>query len=408
MRIARIIVGLAFGFVLFCLPVVAQTTSNIEGTVKDPRGAVVSGAEVKAASTSLALERTTTSDENGFYRLAALPAGTYTVTVSRSGFANSNLQNIDLTVNRTVVFDVQLEVGNVTGQINVTAEAVLIDPTTPATGGTVTPRQIQDMPVNGRNYLDLMQLVPGTVINRQANVGSDNSTPVLGERAGNNNFMIDGQPNKNTVDGGAAAQFNQETIAEFQVLTAGYKAEFGQASGAIVNVITRSGNNEYHGVGSLFFRDDAFDSSNSLDPAQTQAPALRRYDYSLALGGPIIKDKVFFFGSGERIHENRTLNFTFPRTGNAQLDSIIRNFETPFDNPSRIRDTRGFFKLDEQAGRHRLSQEINYTNGTVKEFLPLSAANSLPSRRNNTGLRSLLLGFADTVLLGDQGNPWIL
>jgi hypothetical protein len=386
----------------------AQTTSNIQGTIKDPQGAVVSGAQVTAKSTSVSIERSTTSDEEGFYRLAALPAGNYTVTVSRSGFTNSTFQNVELTVNRTMDLDVQLEVGNVKEQINITGEAALIDPTTAATGSTVTPRQIQDMPVNGRNYLDLMQLVPGAVINRQANVGSDNSTPVLGERSGNNNFMIDGQPNKNTVDGGAAAQFNQETIAEFQVLTAGYKAEFGQASGAIVNVITRSGSNEYHGVGSLFVRNDAFDSSNSLDPAQTEAPFLHRYDYSLAGGGPVIKDKIFFFGSGERIHENRRLNFTFPKTGNSQVDQIIRNFEIPFDNPSRIRDTRGFFKLEEPVARHRLSQEINYTNGVVKEFLPLSAANSLPSRRNNTSLRSLLLGAADTVLLGDQSNPWIV
>jgi hypothetical protein len=386
---------------------VGQTTSNIQGTVKDTQGALVPGAQIKVIS-SLGFERTATSDEDGFFRIAALPVGIYTVTVSASRFANSTIENVETTVNRTLTIDVQLQVGNVTGQINVTAEAVLIDPTTAATGATITPRQIQDMPVNGRNYLDLMQLVPGAVINRQANAGSDNSTPVLGERSGNNNFMIDGQPNKNTVDGGAAAQFNQDTIAEFQVLTAGYKAEFGQASGAIVNVITRSGNNQYHGVGSLFYRDDAFDSSNSLDPAQTEAPELRRYDYSLAGGGPVIKDKIFFFGSGERIDENRRLNFTFPQTGNAQVDQILRNFETPFDNPARIRDTRAFFKLDEPVGRHSLSQEINYTNRVVKEFLPLSAANSLPSRRNDTSLRSVLLGFADTALLGDQANPWIL
>lgn len=407
MRTTRIAV--AFCFALVCwLPALAQTTSNIEGTVKDPSGAVLPGAEVKATSTSLAIERTTTTNEEGFYRITALPAGNYTITASARGFANSTIQNVELTINRTIALDIQLEVGSVTGQINVTAETVLIDPTTAATGTTVTPRQIQDMPVNGRNYLDLLQLVPGAVINRQANAGSDNSTPVLGERAGNNNFMIDGQPNKNTVDGGAAAQFNQETIAEFQVLTAGYKAEFGQASGAIVNVITRSGNNAFHGVGSAFIRNDAFDSSNSLDPTQTDAPSLHRYDYSLALGGPVVKDKVFFFGSGERIHENRILNFTFPKTGNATVDQLIRNFETPFDNPSRVRDTRGFFKLEEPIGRHTLSQEINYTNGVVKEFLPLSNANSLPSRRNDTSLRSLLLGFGDTVLLGDRANPWVL
>ena len=168
------------------------------------------------------------------------------------------------------------------------------------------------MPTNGRNYLDLLQLVPGVVVNRQANVGSDNSTPVLGERAGNNNFLIDGQPNKDTVNGGAASQFNQETIAEFQVLTAGFRAEFGQASGAVVNVITKTGGNQYHGLASIFFRNNIFDSSNSLDPAQDEAPFLQRWDYSLAMGGPIVQDKVFFFGSAERIRENRELNFVPP------------------------------------------------------------------------------------------------
>src|SRR3989442_847674 len=408
MRITWIILRLGMLSLLFSLPAMAQTTSNIEGTVKDPKGAVGAGAQIKASSPSLAVERTATSDENGFYRLSALPAGTYLLTVSATNFANSTFTNVELTVNRTVALDVQLEGGNVKEQVSVTAETLLIDSTTAATGANITSRQIQEMPVNGRNYLDLLQLVPGVVVNRQANTGADNSTPVLGERAGNNNFMIDGQPNKNTVDGGAAAQFNQETIAEFQVLTTGYKAEFGQASGAIVNVITRSGGNGYHGVGSLFVRNDAFDSSNSLDPTVTDAPALHRYDYSLALGGPVIKKKVFFFGSAERIHENRILNFTFPSTGNAQANQILRKFESPFDNPSRTRETRGFFKLDEQVRRHRLSQELNYTNGVVKEFLPLSAANSLPSRRNNTSGRSLLLGFSDTVLVGDQSNPWVL
>jgi hypothetical protein len=249
-----------------------------------------------------------------------------------------------------------------------------------------------------------MQLVPGVVINRQANTGSDNATPVLGERSGNNNFLIDGQPNKDTVNGGAASQFNQETIAEFQVLTAGFRAEFGQASGAVVNVITRSGGNAYHGLASMFFRNNVFDSSNSLDTTQDEAPFLQRWDYSLALGGPIVKDKVFFFGSGERIRENRTLNFIFP-VGTPQ---IARNFETQFDNPSRIFDTRGFLKFDEQLGRHSLSESVSYTNGNVREFLPLSNATDLPSRRNDTGARHLLLGFSDTVLLGDHANPWVL
>jgi hypothetical protein len=407
MKYLQFLIVLCFGFLLVQPTIAQTTTASIEGTVTDPQGRVVAGVQITAKSEALGIERTTTSGDDGFYRLTALPAGVYSLAASHTGFATQTFPNIELTVNRTAKIEVQLEVGPVQERVSITSEALAIDPTTPATGATVTPRQITEMPVNGRNYLDLLQLVPGVVINHQANTGSDNSTPVLGERAGNNNFMIDGQPNKNTVTGGAAAQFNQETIAEFQVLTAGYKAEFGQASGAIVNVITRSGANGYHGVGSIFHRNNAFDASNSLT-ADQDAPELRRYDYSLALGGPIVKDKVFFFGSGERITERRVLNFTFPNTGNAQANQILRDFETPFDNPSRTYETRGFFKLDERLGRHHLTQEVNYTNGVVKEFLPLSAANSLPSRRNDGSARSLLLGFSDLVLLGEQGNPWVL
>src|SRR6266567_651679 len=311
------------------------TTSTIEGTVRDANGAAIAGAAVKVNETAHASERSTTTDAEGFYRLTALPAGTYTLTVSGTGFATST-SNIELTLNRVVTFDVKLEVGGVGAVVNVQADSLpLLERNTSATGATITPRQITEYPVNGRNYLDLLQLVPGVAINRQADTGSDNANPVLGERSGNNNFLIDGQPNKDTVNGGAAAQFNQETIAEFQVLTTGYKAEFGQASGATVNVVTRSGGNGYHGVGSLFHRNNGFDANNSLDKTRTEAPFLHRFDYSLALGGPVVKDKVFFFGSSERITEDRRLDFKFPDTGNALVNQLIRNQEARFDNLSR-------------------------------------------------------------------------
>src|SRR5688500_5057777 len=409
MRTAGMILRLSVVVMLFSLSVIAQTiTSTIEGTVTDPNGAVVSGATVKATGTTLVAERTATTNDEGVYRLTALPAGTYTVTVSASGFTVSTA-NVELTVNKVAQFDVQLEIeGRVSGQVTVTNDVALLEPSAASTGATITPRQIVELPVNGRNYLDLMQLVPGVAINRQANPEGDNATPVLGERGGNNNFFIDGHPNKNTVDGGPAAQFNQETIAQFQVLTTGYKAEFGQASGAIVNVITKSGGNEVHGVGSLFFRDDALDSSNSLNQTRTDALPLRRYDYSLAMGGPIIKDKFFFFGSAERITEDRQLDFTFPDTGSVVVNNLLRQQEEPFNTPARTAETRAFLKFNQQLARHQLSQEVNYTNGRVKNFLPLSASASLPSARNDSGARRLLLAFGDTVLLGDRGNPLIL
>jgi hypothetical protein len=389
----------------------AQTTSTIEGTVTDIKGAVIPGATVTARGTTLSIERAVNTDQNGFYRLTALPAGNYTITITQTGFATS-IATLEVTLNRVINYNVSLQVGNPSETVNVTSEAPLIDQNDTSVGQTVLPRQIANLPTNGRNYLDLLQLVPGVAINRQADPNSDNSNPVLGERSGNNNFFIDGHPNKDTVNGGPAAQFNQETIAEFQVLTTGYKAEFGQASGAIVNVITRSGSNDFHGVTSLYYRDGAFDSSNSLDTSRTDALPLRRFDYSLAGGGPVIKDKFFFFGSAERIAEKRQLDFKYPDLGTSAgavtVLNLLKNQEQPFDVPARTFETRAFLKLNQNFGRHQLTQEVNYTNGKVKNFLPLSASSSLPSARNDNGARRLMLAFGDTVLLGDKGNPFIL
>lgn len=412
MRQIKYIIGscILLVFIGLTISVNAQTTSNIEGTITDSNGAVIAGVTVKASGKTLAAERSATTDADGFYRLVALPAGSYTLTFSQTGFATST-SNIELTLNRTAEYNIQMQVGGVSGNVvDVTSDVPLVDQNRSSTGTTITPRQIQDLPVNGRNYLDLLQLVPGTAINRQANPSGDNATPILGERSGNNNFLIDGQSNKDTVNGGPAAQFNQETIAEFQVLTTGFKAEFGQASGGVVNVITKSGGNDYHGVASFFHRNEAFDSSNALT-AGKDVPHLRRFDYSLALGGPIIKDKVFFFGSAERITENRRLDFEYPNLGTSAgaqtVLNILRNQEQPYDLLSPTRESRVFFKLNEQLGRHSLNQEVNYTNGSVGDFLPLGNT-GLPSSRNSTGARHLLLGFGDTVLLGDQGNPYIL
>src|SRR5262245_47471153 len=383
------------------------TTSTIKGTVTDIAGAVVAGAEIKVSGTALATERSATTDAEGFYRLPALPAGTYKLTVSKAGFATST-GNIELTLNLVLTVDVQMKVGNVGELVNVSGEMLpLLEPNASSTGATITSRQIMELPVNGRDYLDLIQLVPGVAINRQADPGSDNANPVLGERSGNNNYLIDGQPNKDTVTGGAAAQFNQETIAEFQVLTTGFKAEFGQASGAVINVITKSGGNNYHGVASLFLRNETFDSVNSLDSAVTDPLHLRRFDYSLGFGGPIIKDKIFFFGSSERISEDRGIDFKYPdlspSAGAASVLQLLRNQENPFDIPQRSRAIRNFFKLNEQFGRHQLVQEVNYTNEYVRGL-----GAGLPSTRTSISDRNLLLGFGDIMLLGDQGNPWIV
>src|SRR2546421_3002225 len=236
--------ALLFG--LFALPSAlrAQTTSTIEGIVTDKQGLAVAAAQVHAEGISIVADRSTTTDANGEYRLPALSAGTYRLTVARDGFRTGVFNDLEVTLNRTLRLNVQLNVGSSHEQVEVSTELPLLETQSSAQSTIILPRDITDIPINGRNYLDLLQLVPGVAINRQADEGSDNAVPVLGERGNNTSFLIDGLPNRDDLNGGAASQFNQETIAEFEVITTGYKAEFGNASGGVVNVVTRSGTND--------------------------------------------------------------------------------------------------------------------------------------------------------------------
>ena len=388
---------------LFAVPHVlrAQTTSTIEGTVTDKQGLAVSGAEVRVEGSTAAATRSVATDANGAYQIPGLPAGTYKLTVTRDGFRAESFNDLEVTLNRTLNFDVQLQVGTTQERVEISAEIPLLDTTSSSTGATIVPQEIENMPMNGRNYLDLLQLVPGVAINRQADANSDNATPILGERANNAGFLIDGLPNQNELNGGPAAQFNQDTIAEFQVITTGYKAEFGHASGGIVNVITKSGGNDLHGLASAYFSNNVLDSS---DIPGKDAPYLLRWDYDAAAGGAIIKDKVFWFASAEEIHENRQLNFVAP----ANTPQFLIDNENRFNEPTTDRETRLFAKFDQVLGKHHLTEQMNYTNVHVNSTNPLSLSTSLPSTRTNLGDRNLLLGFSDTATLGNSASPFIL
>ncbi len=388
---------------LLLLPVSkAQTTSNIEGTVTDHQGLAIVGAQVQISGNTLGLAKTVITDSNGAYQITAVPAGTYTLTVSRSGFRTQVFKDLEVTLNRTLSFNISLEVGTVEQRVEVSGETPLLETSSSSTGTTISPQDIGNMPINGRNYLDLLQLVPGVAINRQADTGSDNATPILGERANNTGFLIDGLPNENELAGGASSQFNQDTIAEFQVITTGYKAEFGHSSGGVVNVITKSGGNDLHGLASVYHRNSAFDSSDI--PGDSTVPYLLRWDYDAAAGGAIVKDKAFWFASAEGIHENRQLNFAIP---NGTPQFIVDN-EDSYNEPTTDREVRLFSKFDQVLGSHHLTEQMNYTNVHVNSTNPLSASTALPSTRSNLGDRNLFLGFSDIVSLGNSGNPFIL
>jgi Carboxypeptidase regulatory-like domain/TonB dependent receptor-like, beta-barrel/TonB-dependent Receptor Plug Domain len=379
----------------------AQTTSAVEGMVTDTQNLAVSGARITLRNPASDAPITVESDAAGNYRFAGLRAGTYNLEVAKAGFATGDYDGLNVTMNQSLVLNLKLTVGKVRETVTVSAKPLLIDPYRSSSGATILPLQIRDMPINGRNYLDLMQLVPGVTVNRQRDSGTDAATPILGERGGNATFLIDGMPNSNGVDGGPAAQFEQDSILEFQVLTAGYRAEFGHGSGGVVNVVTRSGTDQWHGLLSAFHRNGAFDSSDI--PGLT-APFLVRWDTDADAGGPILKDHAFVFGSLERIRESRQLNFIFPP---ATPDFLEQREET-YDQPNRTFETRGFLKFDESIGRHHVTEEANLVNSDVTNFLPLSEAIDLPSTRTDSHARYLMLGIHDTATLGERGNPFLV
>jgi hypothetical protein len=382
----------------------AQTTSVVEGKVTDQQGLTVAGVEVKIENSSLGIGRRTLSGAAGDYRIRGLPAGTYTVTNSKTGFATETVHDLELTVNNAITLNAVLKVGSQVEAMEVSGAASMLENATSSTEVTIRPEQISQMPINGRNYLDLLQLVPGAAINRQQDPSLDGATPILGERGGNAVFLIDGMPNRDEVNGGAAAQFNQDSILEFQVITGSYEAEFGHGSGGVINVVSRSGTNDWHGGASIFHRNSALDSSDSPLVLAGAVPFLLRYDASSQIGGPILRDRVFFFGSAERILESRQLNFQFPPA----TPPLLVQLETPLDVHTKTYDTRARAKLDEQWGHHRLSEQFNLTNTHVTDYLPLLQAIHLPSTRNNLDSRRFMLGASDLATLGDQANPFLL
>jgi hypothetical protein len=383
------------------LPLAAQTTSTLRGTVTDQQHLAIVGATVTLSAPMLASQVQGTSDNMGSYRIPGLQAGTYSLQVTQPGFAIKRYENLTVTVNRLLILDVVLAISTVEEVITVSGNPPILETTVSSSGATILPQQIEQMPINGRNYLDLMQLVPGVTINRQADAGTDAAAPVLGERGGNAIFLIDGMPNSDAVDGGPAAPFSQDSILEFQVLTAGYNAEFGHGSGGVVNVVSKGGSSQWHGLLSGFHRNSALDSS---DVSGKSTPFLLRWDASANVGGPILRDRVFVFGSLERIRESRQLNFNFP----PNIPGFLQTREESFDQHNQTFETRGFLKLDEQLGRHHVTEQMNLVSGHVTNFLPLSEAINLPSTRTDSDARHLMLGFHDTATLGNQGNPWLL
>ena len=297
MKIVRSVLACLF---FSCLSLSAQQiTGTISGTVSDPSGAIIRGAAVTARQVETGLARTTTSDRNGNYVILELPIGHYRLQVAAIGFQEYVQDGITLNVNETAAVSPRLSLGSEKQQVLVSADAALIEPTVTSMGEVVQRRELEDLPLNGRNFWQLGLLQPGVVpltpgvIEAGGSLRNGQAYAVNGQRPESNNFLIDGANNFNGVDGGFILKPPVDAIGEFRILTHGANAEFGGALGSTTNIITRSGTNHIHGTLWEFLRNDVLDANNYF--AQTKEP-LKQNQFGAAAGGPLKRDKTFIFG----------------------------------------------------------------------------------------------------------------
>ena len=294
-----------------------QITGSIRGSVVDPSGAAVQAAAVSARQTETGLTRSSVTDHSGAYVLLELPVGHYELRVEAKGFQAYAQQGIIIDVNETATIPVRLAVGAETQHVDVQADAQLIQGTVTSMGETVSEREVLDLPLNGRNFTQLGLLQPGVVpltpglAEAGGSLRDGQAYAVNGQRPESNNFLIDGANNFNGVDGGFVLEPPVDAIDEFRILTHNANAEFGDSLGSTTNIITRSGTNQFHGALWEFIRNDAFDATNYF--ASSTEP-LKQNQFGGTFGGPIKKDKTFFFGyyEGFRNRQGETQGTTVP------------------------------------------------------------------------------------------------
>ncbi len=305
---------LAASLVLVAMPALAQRiTATIRGAVTDSSGAIVAGAKVTVTNEATGLTRTQQSNSAGNYNFPELPVGSYRIEVELAGFKTAVHSKIGVNVADTRAVDVRLETGGVAEQVNVEVAAVSVKTVGAEVSGLVTGEQVRELPLNGRNFLQLTLLQPGVTgqqdlntVNKGLAGGSDIS--VSGGSTTSNLWLVDGADN---VDHGSNRTIlvypSVDAVEEFKIQRNNYGAEFGQAGGAQVNLVTRGGTNSFHGSGYYYIRRDSLNSTDYFLKKAGQAKApLKWDDFGATLGGPVIKDRLHFFLSWEKNKDTKS------------------------------------------------------------------------------------------------------
>ncbi|MEO6982090.1 MAG: TonB-dependent receptor, partial [Edaphobacter sp.] len=295
-----------------------STTASLLGVVHDPTGSVIPGAEVTATNTQTSFTRTMQTDGQGNYLFTNLPIGPYQLKVTMSGFESFSQTGITLVVNQNARVDVGLVLGSTSQTVQVDAQASGVDTHSATIGELVSRERIQELPLNGRNALTLAAVVPGVTniinpptVQTQSRAGA--GITVAGGRDTQNEFRFDGTSWKNITQNTSLNLPNPDALQEFQIFTSSPSAEYGRNSGGIFIAVTRSGTNKFHGSAFDYLRNTALNARNYFTRPPTKNPSLIQNQFGGTFGGPVLHDKLFFFGSyqGTRIRQSQILSPSF-------------------------------------------------------------------------------------------------
>ena len=305
--------AITFVFCLAITPVEGQVaTGTILGDVTDASGAAVPGATVTATNVDTQFTRSATTDDSGQYSLPLLPVGKYQVEVALDGFKNFSQTGIVLEVGRNARIDATIEPGNVTEVVSVVADAPLVETTTASLSRTVSQNEVLNLPLVNRDLYSLLSITGGVTSNDTSNSlgGPEQTTTINGSQKaqiGTVNFQLDGGNNTAGLRGTGNPAPNPEAIQEFRVITSSYAAEYGRYPAGVVDVVTKSGTNQYHGAAFEFFRNEALNAKRWAPPGTTATKdPLDRNQYGAAFGGRLQRDKTFFFTSYSGLRQNET------------------------------------------------------------------------------------------------------
>jgi outer membrane receptor protein involved in Fe transport len=356
-----------------------SATGAIEGVIVDPSGAALPGVTVTLTQTATGAERRAITDESGLFRAPILPVGVYTLAAELSGFSPRRQEAITLTVGQTLTLRIEMALSNVAETVNVSGQTPIVETSRSSASSTVNEIAVQNLPVNGRNFIDFALLTPG--VTRDVRTGD---ISFAGQRGTLNSLVVDGADNNNTFFGQTAGrtgsgrapyQFSQDAVKEFQVNSNSFSAEYGRAGGAVINVVTKSGTNEMHGSVFEFFRDKALNANNAINVLNGRPKSPYHYhQFGGTIGGPIRRDRDFFFFNydGQRNTQPNDVFLNLP--ANTPTDpltqSAIATLTPKAESWERRLDQDVFLaKTDhELGGGSRLTLRYNHQNFTGDGF----------------------------------------